>query len=57
VPDDTDNPYDDFDKYLFQVLKNSSLIDSDYFTFLYGDYIYEDNSKYFDEDYENVLGN
>ena len=57
VPDDTDNPYDDCDKYLFQVLKNSSLIDSDYFTFLYGDYIYEDNSKYFNEDYENVLGN
>ena len=55
--DDEFSPYDDYDRYLFRELKNGDLIDKEYFTFLYGDYIYEDNSKYFDEDYDNILGN
>ena len=56
IPDGLKNPYYDYDRYLFQIFKKANLIEGYYFTFIYDDYIYEDNSKYFDENYHNILG-
>ena len=42
--------------YVFSVLKSNKLIDNYYITFLYGDYDYENNLDYFNNDYNNIFG-
>ena len=49
--------YDEYNKYFFQVLKANEAIDEYYITFFYGEYNYEDDSNYFNDDYNNILGN
>ena len=50
--------YDDkYYFYLFKVLKENDVINEYYITFFYGEYNYEDNSNYFNDDYSNILGN
>ena len=49
--------YDEYNRYLFPVLKANNVIDEYYMTFVYGEYNYEDDSNYFNDDYSNILGN
>ena len=52
-----DEPYDEYNKYIFKILKDSGLIDDTYFTFIYGEYNIKSNSSYLNDDYNNILGN
>ena len=42
--------------YVFSVLKANKLIDNYYITFIYDEYDYENNSTYFNDDYNNIFG-
>ena len=44
-------------KYFFQTLKNNSVIDNCYFTLIYDEYDLSNNFNYFNDDYNNILGN
>ena len=46
--------YDEYNRYLFPVLKANNVIDEYYVTFFYGEYNYEDDSNYFNDDYSNI---
>ena len=52
-----EDPYDEFNKYFFQTLKNNSVIDNCYFTLVYDEYDLSNNFNYFNDDYNNILGN
>ena len=52
-----EDPYDEFNKYFFQTLKNNSVIDNCYFTLVYDEYDLSNNFIYFDDDYNKILGN
>ena len=52
-----DDPYDEYNKYIFKILKDSDLIDDTYFTFIYGEYNIKSVSAYLNDDYNNILGN
>ena len=52
-----EDPYDEFNKYFFQTLKNNSVIDNCYFTLIYDEYDLSNNYNYFNDDYNNILGN
>ena len=51
------DPYDEYNKYIFKMLKERELIDETYFTFFYGDYDVKLGSNYLNDDYNNILGN
>ena len=52
------DPYDEYNKYLFPVLRSHGVIDGYYITFLYGEYNLDDDTfNYFNDDYSNILGN
>ena len=51
------DPYDDYNKYIFKILKENDLIDDSYFTFTYGEYNIKLNSSYLNDNYDNILGN
>ena len=42
--------------YVFSVLKANKLIDNYYITFIFEEYDYENNSTYFNDDYNNIFG-
>ena len=52
-----EDPYDEYNKYIFKILKDSDLIDDTYFTFIYGEYNIKSVSAYLNDDYNNILGN
>ena len=52
----TIHPGDTICRYLFQVFKDSGVIDDYYSTFFYGEYSLDDNFTYFNDDYDEVLG-
>ena len=52
-----EDPYDEFNKYFFQTLKNNNVIDNSYFTLLYDEYDLSYKFDYFNDDYNNILGN
>ena len=52
-----DDPYDEYNKYIFKILKDSELIDDTYFTFIYGEYNIKSGSTYLNDDYNKILGN
>lgn len=47
--------YDEYDKYLFKILKENGLINDYYITFLYDEYKFDFND--FNTNYNNILGN
>ena len=51
------DPYDDYNKYIFKILKENDLIDDSYFSFIYGEYNIKSNSSYLNDNYDNILGN
>ena len=50
-----EDPYDEYNKYIFKILKDSGLIDDTYFTFIYGEYNIKSVSAYLNDDYNNIL--
>ena len=52
-----EDPYDEYNKYIFKMLKDSDLIDDTYFTFIYGEYNIKSGSAYLNDDYNKILGN
>ena len=52
-----EDPYDEYNKYIFKMLKDSGLIDDTYFTFIYGEYNIKSGSAYLNDDYNKILGN
>ena len=45
------------DRYLFSILKNNDLISNSYFTFFYGEYDLTYEFNYFNDNYDDILGN
>ena len=52
-----EDPYEEYNKYIFRMLKDNKLIDDTYFTFIYGEYNIKSGSNYLNDDYNNILGN
>ena len=52
-----DDPDEEYDVYLFSLLKDSNLINNKYFSIIYGDYDLNYTFNYLDDDYSKVLGN
>ena len=52
-----EDPYEEYNKYIFRMLKDNKLIDDTYFTFIYGEYNIKNGSNYLNDDYNNILGN
>ena len=49
-----EDPYDEYNKYIFKVFKENGLVDEYYITFLYGEYDCDFN--YFCDNYNKILG-
>ena len=52
-----EDPYDEYNKYFFKMLKEKELIDDTYFTFFYGEYNIKFDYNILNDDYNNILGN
>ena len=48
---------DDTDRFLFALLKSNNLIKNSYFTFFYGEYDLTYEFNYFNDNYDEILGN
>ena len=51
------DPYDEYNKYIFKMLKERELINETYFTFIYGEYDSKLGSNYLNDNYNDILGN
>ena len=51
-----EGPHDIHSKYIFKELKEASLIDESYITFIYGEYDLNNSFNYLNDNYNNILG-